>query len=79
MPGRTQLTLSKRTVDRLSVESSDAVFRDRDLPGFGVRVYPSERKVFVVQCRGPAGIRRGSLGPYGALSCEQASRRRCGC
>ena len=75
MPRRTQLTLSGRTVDRLSVEHKDAIFWDRDLPGFGVRVYPSGRKVFVVQCRGPAGIRRESLGPYGELSCEQARRR----
>ena len=75
MPRRTQLTLSGRTVDRLSVEHKDAIFWDRDLPGFGVRVYPSGRKVFVVQCRGPAGIRRESLVPYGELSCEQARRR----
>ena len=75
MPRRTQLKLSRRTVDRLSVVGKDAVFWDRDLPGFGVRVYPSGRKVFVVQCRGPAGIRRVSLGPCGALSCEQARRR----
>ena len=75
MPRRTQRTLSRRTVDRLTVGSRDAVFWDRDLPGFGVRVYPSGRKMFVVQCRGPAGIRRVSLGPYGELSCERARRR----
>ena len=33
--------ISNRTVARLSVEGRDAVFWDRDLPGFGVRVYPS--------------------------------------
>ena len=41
-------TLSKRIVDRLSVDGKDAVFWDRDLPGFGVRVYPSNAKVYVV-------------------------------
>ena len=75
MPRRTQRALSRRTVDRLTVKSKDAVFWDRDLPGFGVRVYPSGRKIFVVQCRGPAGIRRVSLGPYGELSCGRARRR----
>ena len=75
MPRRAQVTLSKRTVDALRVKGDDAVFWDRDLPGFGVRVYPSGRRIFVVQCRGPAGIRRGSLGPYGELSCEQARSR----
>ena len=34
-------TLSKRVVDRLSVNGKDAIFWDRDLAGFGVRVYPS--------------------------------------
>ena len=37
-------TLSKRVVDRLSVNGKDAIFWDRDLAGFGVRVYPSARR-----------------------------------
>ena len=45
------ICLSKRIIDRLSVEGKDAVFWDRDLPGFGVRVYPSGAKVYVVQTR----------------------------
>ena len=44
-------TLSKRIIDRLSVDDKDAVFRGRDLPGFGIRVYPSGAKVYVVQSR----------------------------
>ena len=38
MPERQYLTLSKRIVDRLAVDGKDAVFWDRKLPGFGVRV-----------------------------------------
>ena len=34
MPRRAELTISKRTVDGLSVEARDAVFWDRELPGF---------------------------------------------
>ena len=34
MPKRNDLTISKRTVDLLSVEGKDAVFWDHDLPGF---------------------------------------------
>ena len=75
MPSRGELTISKRTVDGLSVESKDAVFWDRDLAGFGVRVYPSGRKIFVVQTRGPRGIRRVSLGRHGELAADQARRR----
>ena len=47
-------TLSNRTVATLSVER-DTVFWDRELTGFGVRVYPSGGKVFVAQARGPDG------------------------
>ena len=34
-------TLSKRVLDRLSVNGKDAIFWDRDLAGFGIRVYPT--------------------------------------
>ena len=75
MPRRGDLDLSRRTVDALSVKKKDAVFWDRDLPGFGVRVYPSGRKVYVAQSRGPAGLRRVSLGPHGELTPERARKR----
>ena len=81
MPKRGELTISKRTVDALSVESRDTVFWDRDLPGFGVRVYPSGRKIFVVQSRGPAGIRRVAelaeryLREHVAVRCKPATAK----
>ena len=34
-------TLSKRVLDRLSVNGKDAIFWDREIAGFGIRVYPS--------------------------------------
>ncbi|MCY4269019.1 MAG: hypothetical protein OXE80_02445 [Gammaproteobacteria bacterium] len=42
------LRLSKRVVDRLPVDGGDIVFRDRELPGFGVRVYPSGRRLLAL-------------------------------
>ena len=71
-------TISKRTVDALSVEDRDAIFWDRDLSGFGVRVYPSGRKVYVVQSRGPGGSRRVTLGRHGKITAEQARKRAAG-
>ena len=67
--------LSKRTVDRLCVAGRDAVFWDRDLPGFGVRVYPSGTKVYVVQSRGEGRSRRVTIGRHGALPVDEARRR----
>ena len=75
MPRRSELTISKRTVDGLSVEGKDAIFWDRELPGFGLRVYPSGRKIYVAQSRGPGGIKRVSLGRHGKLTAEQARKR----
>ena len=45
MPRRSTIRLNKRIVDALAVERGDAVFWDRELSGFGVRVYASGRKI----------------------------------
>ena len=75
MPRRSELRITKRTVDALTVESEDAVFWDRDLPGFGVRVHATGRKVYVVQSRGKAGPKRVTLGRHGDMSTDEARKR----
>ncbi len=76
MPGRQPVKLTKRAVDALSVESGDTVVWDRDLPGFGIRVYASGRKVWCVQTRGPAGgPKRFALGRYGNITPDDARRK----
>ena len=74
MPRRSDLKISKRTVDALSVEGKDAVFWDHDLAGFGVRVYTTGRKVYVMQSRGPRGLKRVTIGRHGEISAEQARK-----
>ena len=59
MPKRQETAITKRSVEALSVEGRDAVFWDRDLPGFGIRVYPSGLKKYVVQSRGSATASAG--------------------
>lgn len=75
MPKRSELKLTKRAVDALEVEYKDAVFWDRDLAGFGVRVHPTGRKVYVVQTRGPGGPKRVTIGRHGELSTDEARKR----
>ncbi len=75
MPRRSELRITKRTVDALTVEAEDAVFWDRDLAGFGVRVHATGRKVYVVQSRGPTGPKRVTLGRHGDLSTDEARKR----
>ena len=67
-------TISKRTVEALSVEK-DTVFWDRELTGFGVRVYPTGGRVYVAQSRGPDGATRVTVGRHGVISADQARRR----
>ena len=42
MPKRSTLRLTKRIVDRLIADGKDAIFWDRDLAGFGVRVHATQ-------------------------------------
>ena len=76
MTERTSVKLTKRAVDALAVSSRDAVVWDRDLAGFGIRVYASGRKVWCVQTRDPGGVlKRVGLGRYGQVTADQARQR----
>ena len=68
-------TLTNRAVAALRVER-DTVFWDRDLPGFGVRVYPGGGKVYIAQARQPdRTIRRMTVGRHDVLNADQARQR----
>ena len=70
----TMKTLSNRAVAKLKVEK-DTVFWDRDLTGFGVRVYPTGSKVYIAQARGPEGPRRVAVGRHGVINADEARKR----
>ena len=57
-----QGTITEHTVAALPA-GKDTVVWDRALTGFGVRVYPSGAKVYVVQARGPARHEAHHRGP----------------
>src|ERR1700730_8326624 len=59
--------MTKSAVDALKAANKDTVYWDAGLPGFGVKVTPQGRKVFVVLYRiGGAGsrLRKYNIGPY---------------
>ena len=68
-------TISRRTVESLKADK-DTVFWDSELLGFGVRVYPTGRKVYVVQTRaGGRDGKRVTVGRHGVITAEEARRR----
>ena len=67
-------TITDPVVDALP-PGRDRVLWDRALTGFGVRVYPSGARVYVVQARGPAGTKRTTLGRHGVIGAGEARRR----
>src|SRR5579875_2030472 len=69
------MRLTKRVVDAAAPAAAEYFIWCDSLPHFGVRVYPSGRKVFVAQVRVGASIRRVTIGPYGPFTVEQARAR----
>ena len=67
--------ITKRTVDRLSVEDRDVVFWDGEPPGFGLRVYPSGGKVYVVQTYLGGKSKRITMGRHGLITADEARRK----
>jgi integrase len=70
-----RIRLTKSAIDALPTSKSDVVYWDAGYPGFGVKVTPKGRKVFIVLYRtGGAGskLRKYTIGPYGRVTLHQA-------
>ena len=70
-----RLRLTKSAIDGLPVAEKDTVYWDPGLTGFGVKVTPKGRKVFLVMYRvAGAGsrLRKYTIGPYGRLTLPMA-------
>ncbi|MGA0602812.1 tyrosine-type recombinase/integrase [Caulobacter sp. KR2-114] len=68
------MRISKRSIDALKKQEADYFVWDEDLPGFGVRVFASGRKSYLVQYRNLRRTRRITLGLHGALTPEDARK-----
>jgi len=71
------MKLTKRTVDALTYDrkSGGQYAWDDDLAGFGVRVYPTGRKSFVVGYRADGRQRFHTLGRFGEMTVHEAKTR----
>ena len=67
--------LTKRALDAAKPQAERYFVWCGSLPGFGARVYPSGRKVFVAQVRVGRGQRRVTIGIFGAFTVEQARKQ----
>lgn len=66
--------LTKRTVDGFEIRASDYLVWDCDMRGFGLRVYPSGKKTYLIQYRAGRRTRRITLGQHGVLTTEEARK-----
>lgn len=67
--------LTKRVIDGLQPRDKDFFEWDDDMPGFGVRVWPTGKKTYVAQYRAGKQTRRFKIGVHGALTVEEARKQ----
>ena len=70
-----RIRLTKSSIDALPTPNLDVVYWDAGCPGFGVKVTPKGRKVFVVLYRtagASSKLRKYTIGPYGRVTLHQA-------
>jgi integrase len=67
--------LTKRVVDQIAPGEKETMHWDDELRGFGVRVWPSGRKVYMIMSRVKGRLRRITIGTHGPITAEKARGR----
>jgi integrase len=67
--------LSKRIIDQATPQDEDYFIWDDELVGFGLRVFTSGRRSYLVQYRAKGRTRRLTIGPHGVWTPETARRQ----
>ena len=67
--------ITKRTVDALAPRQRERVVWDDDIKGFGVRVHPTGKKVFIVKFRHKGRAVKTTIGPHGPITPADARAR----
>lgn len=64
--------ITKRSVDAAAPSDKEFFIWDDELRGFGLRVYPSGRKMYLTQFRAGGRLRRVNIGLHGAMTPDLA-------
>lgn len=64
--------ITKRPVDAAAPTDKEFFLWDDELKGFGLRVYPSGRKMYLAQFRAGGRLRRVNIGLHGAMTADIA-------
>lgn len=64
--------ITKRSVEAAARTGKEYFLWDDELRGFGLRVHPSGRKIYLAQFRAGGRIRRVNIGPHGPITPDQA-------
>jgi hypothetical protein len=66
--------ITKRVVEAAEAQEKDYLIWDDELPGFGLRVFGSGKRSYVIQYRTKGRSRRYTIGLHGAWTPETARR-----
>ena len=70
--------LTKRSIDKADFRPARYILWDGHIPGFGIRVSPNGKKVFILRyrARGITSPKRYlTIGPFGVLTVDEARQR----
>ena len=74
-PAMPIVDLTPRLARESKPQAKDTILFDRTLPGFGLRIHPSGRKVYIVQARIEGRSRRIVIARHGEMELAEARRR----
>jgi integrase len=66
--------ITKRTVEEAPPRAAEYFIWCDELPGFGVRIYPTGKRGYLVQYRANGRSRRAKIGLHGRLTAEEARK-----
>ena len=58
--------ITKRVVDKMAVDNRDVFVWDTEIKGFGLKITPAGRKIYILQTRIEGRLKRLTIGPHGS-------------